>query len=40
VSHDVRLVATTCQRVAWLQRGEVRQIGFTDEVVAAYAASG
>jgi ABC-type polysaccharide/polyol phosphate transport system ATPase subunit len=40
VSHDVRLVATTCQRVAWLQRGEMRQIGPTDEVVAAYAASG
>jgi homopolymeric O-antigen transport system ATP-binding protein len=37
VSHDKRLVATTCQRAVWLERGEVRQIGPVAEVVAAYA---
>ena len=37
VSHDQRLVAATCQRAVWLERGEVRQSGPVTEVVAAYA---
>jgi ABC-2 type transport system ATP-binding protein/lipopolysaccharide transport system ATP-binding protein len=37
VSHDQRLVAATCQRVVWLERGEVCRTGPAAEVVAAYA---
>ena len=37
VSHDQRLVAATCQRVVWLERGEVCRAGPAAEVVAAYA---
>jgi ABC-2 type transport system ATP-binding protein/lipopolysaccharide transport system ATP-binding protein len=40
VSHDKRLVATTCQRALWLEHGAVRQIGPAAEVVAAYAGPG
>ena len=40
VSHDKHLVATTCRRAVWLERGQVRQIGPAAEVVAAYAGLG
>ena len=36
VSHDKGLVAETCQRAIWLERGEVRQTGPAAEVVTAY----
>jgi ABC-2 type transport system ATP-binding protein len=36
VSHDTRLVAETCQRVAWIDQGELRRIGPAAEVIAAY----
>jgi ABC-2 type transport system ATP-binding protein/lipopolysaccharide transport system ATP-binding protein len=37
VSHDTRLVTSTCQRATWIDRGELRRIGPASEVVAAYA---
>ena len=40
VSHDARLVAATCQRAAWLERGEVGQVGPAGDIVAAYAQLG
>jgi ABC-type polysaccharide/polyol phosphate transport system ATPase subunit len=36
VSHDTTLVAKTCQRVAWIDHGELRRIGPAPDVVAAY----
>jgi lipopolysaccharide transport system ATP-binding protein len=38
VSHNAGLVRRLCTRVMWLQRGEVRLLGTTDEVMDAYAA--
>jgi len=36
VSHDLSSVAMLCDRVVWLDHGKIRQIGPTDEVIAAY----
>jgi ABC-2 type transport system ATP-binding protein/lipopolysaccharide transport system ATP-binding protein len=37
VSHDAQLVASACQRVAWIERGELVRIGPAAEVLGAYA---
>ena len=37
VSHSLDQVADVCSRVLWLERGKVRQIGPTGEVLDAYA---
>jgi ABC-type polysaccharide/polyol phosphate transport system ATPase subunit len=37
ISHDLDQVAALCDRVMWLDAGEVREIGQTSEVVARYA---
>jgi ABC-type polysaccharide/polyol phosphate transport system ATPase subunit len=36
VSHSLDQVAEVCDRVMWLESGEVRDVGRTDEVLAAY----
>ncbi len=36
VSHDASLVRRLCTRVMWLERGAVRMLGSTDEVMDAY----
>jgi len=36
VSHDLSSIAALCERVIWLDHGRVRQVGPTDDVVAAY----
>lgn len=36
VSHSLEEIRELCQRVAWLDGGRLRQLGPTDEVVAAY----
>jgi len=36
VSHDMRAVKQLCSRTAWIDRGRVRMVGDTDEVVSAY----
>ena len=36
VSHEMTLVTNTCERVAWIDHGALRQIGPAAEVVAAY----
>ena len=36
VSHEMTLVTKTCERVAWIDHGALRQIGPAAEVVAAY----
>jgi ABC-type polysaccharide/polyol phosphate transport system ATPase subunit len=36
VSHDLNSVATFCDRVVWMDHGQVKQIGPAAEVVAAY----
>lgn len=37
ISHDLDQVRTLCDRVMWLQDGEVREIGSTEEVVERYS---
>ena len=37
VSHDLDQVSELCNRVMWLEHGQVRQIGPSDEVLHAYA---
>ena len=37
VSHSLDQVAEVCDRVMWLEKGEVRQLGATDEVLDAYS---
>jgi len=37
VSHSLDQVAEVCDRVMWLDRGEVQQVGPSDEVLSAYA---
>lgn len=36
VSHDLTQVAEVCERVMWLERGRLMQVGPTDEVLEAY----
>jgi len=36
VSHDLDQVSELCHRVMWLEHGQVRQIGPTEEVLTAY----
>jgi ABC-2 type transport system ATP-binding protein/lipopolysaccharide transport system ATP-binding protein len=36
VSHSRDQVAEICDRVLWLESGQVRDLGSTDEVLAAY----
>lgn len=38
VSHDLESVRDLCSRAAWVEKGELRAIGPTDEVIAAYTA--
>lgn len=38
VSHDMNAIRRCCTRVLWLDRGRLRQIGPTEEVVSAYLA--
>jgi lipopolysaccharide transport system ATP-binding protein len=37
VSHDLEQVAGVCQRVMWLERGRLEQVGPAGDVLAAYA---
>jgi ABC-type polysaccharide/polyol phosphate transport system ATPase subunit len=37
ISHDLDQVAALCDRVMWLDAGEVRDIGATNEVVERYS---
>ncbi len=36
VSHDMSMIQTLCHRVLWIEKGEMRMIGDTQEVVEAY----
>jgi ABC-type polysaccharide/polyol phosphate transport system ATPase subunit len=36
ISHDLKSLAELCTSVAWLERGQVRMIGPSDAVIAAY----
>jgi lipopolysaccharide transport system ATP-binding protein len=36
VSHSLDQIADVCERVIWIERGVVRQIGATDEVLSGY----
>lgn len=40
VSHSIDLVERMCDRVCWIEHGEQRMLGNTDEVCAAYKALG
>jgi ABC-type polysaccharide/polyol phosphate transport system ATPase subunit len=39
VSHDLNALPDLCSAVAWMERGEVKMLGESDEVIAAYRAS-
>lgn len=39
VSHNLNEIAQGCDRVVWLEQGELRMVGGSDEVVAAYIES-
>jgi lipopolysaccharide transport system ATP-binding protein len=39
VSHDLESLKKLCDTVVWMDHGRIRQIGLTDEVIAAYKAS-
>ncbi len=39
VSHSMRSIADTCNRVLWINQGDLMMDGPTDEVIAAYEAS-
>ena len=39
VSHSMRSIRETCQRTLWLERGELRMDGPTEDVVGAYEAA-
>jgi ABC-type polysaccharide/polyol phosphate transport system ATPase subunit len=39
VSHEMDAIARLCERVVWLDHGQVRQLGPAAEVIAAYTAS-
>jgi ABC-type polysaccharide/polyol phosphate transport system ATPase subunit len=36
VSHDLKLIQSTCQRAMWLHHGQVAATGSADKVVAEY----
>ena len=36
VSHDLKIIEKYCDRVIWLDRGKVKQVGMAAEVIAAY----
>jgi len=36
VSHDLEVLATICDRVIWIDDGEVRHLGASDNVIASY----
>src|ERR1044071_3029507 len=36
VSHDIGNVRGLCQQVLWLEKGQIRALGPTDEIVAQY----
>ena len=38
VSHSIDLVESMCDRVCWIEKGQQRMLGPTDEVCAAYRA--
>lgn len=40
VSHSIDLVESMCDRVCWIEKGQQRMLGPTDEVCAAYRAMG
>ena len=40
VSHDARIVASTCDRAAWIDHGQLRGIGPAADVMAEYARPG
>jgi ABC-type polysaccharide/polyol phosphate transport system ATPase subunit len=40
VSHDLPVLGQLCDRVVWLDHGQVRQDGPADEVLAAYQEAG
>jgi ABC-type polysaccharide/polyol phosphate transport system ATPase subunit len=37
VSHSLDQVADVCDRILWLEQGEVKQLGPTEEVLPAYS---
>lgn len=39
VSHDLKSVGDLCSRTAWVENGEIRAIGPTEDVIATYTAS-
>ena len=39
VSHSMRMIEQNCDRVAWIERGKVRELGASADVVASYQAS-
>ncbi|HET8773028.1 MAG TPA: ATP-binding cassette domain-containing protein [Thermoanaerobaculia bacterium] len=39
VSHDLESVSDLCSRAAWVENGEIRAIGPTEDVIATYTAS-
>lgn len=40
VSHSIKLVERMCDRVCWIEKGQQRMLGATDEVCAAYKGLG
>ena len=36
VSHSIDLIESTCDRVCWIEKGQLRMVGPTDEVCASY----
>jgi ABC-2 type transport system ATP-binding protein len=40
VSHDIGLVERMCNRVCWIEKGQQRMVGPTQEVCAAYRSLG
>jgi ABC-type polysaccharide/polyol phosphate transport system ATPase subunit len=38
-SHDAKVLMQLCNRVAWIEKGRIRQLGGPAEVIAAYNAS-
>ena len=40
VSHSIELVERICDRVCWIEKGQQKMLGGTDEVCAAYRSYG